>query len=354
MNNFENNPEVSSEENSQAATQESTVQVVEPEIIERTTEEIRVENRKLRAAGAAAKRSKITYERKKSLYGYGFISVWLIGVVFFFLVPLINSLIYSFHETSVEPGGLVLKWVGLGNYQNAIYGGDQNFMPYLTNSLSLTLQKTILVLIFSLFIAVIINQKFRGRVIARAIFFLPVIIATGPVISVINGDMGTQGVQNAEQFSTLFETDLVGSLMEFIGIYNISQSFTEMIQSITSDIFNYVWNSGVQILIFLAALQNIPVTAKEAAQMEGATAWEYFWKITIPYVSPMILANIIYTVIDSFVDPANEVMVYVRAQAAQWKHGYSSALAWIYFVIIAIALAIVVAIVSKFVYYEVD
>lgn len=305
-------------------------------------------------ARVKTKRSRIPYEKKKSMYGYGFISIWLVGTIYFFIMPLIKSLVYSFHTTAVEPGGLQLTWVGLDNYTYGLYGGDPRFLEYLSNSLVMMLQKTPMILMFSLFVAVLLNQKFHGRTFARAVFFLPVIIATGPVISVINGDMGNQGVQTATQFSTLFETDLVGSLMEFVGIYNINPTFTETIQDIMSNIFNLVWNSGIQILIFLAALQNIPVAAKEAAQMEGATAWEYFWKITIPYVSPMILANLVYTVIDSFVDPQNELMVYVRTQASDWKHGYSAALAWIFFIIIAVCLGIVVGIVSKFVYYEVE
>ena len=147
-------------------------------------------------------------------------------------------------------------------------------------------------MIFSLFIAVILNQKFRGRTLARAVFFLPVLIATGPVISVINGDMTSQGVSDAAQFSTLFKTDLVTELMEFLGIYNLNQTFTDIIKDITSGVLNLVWNSGIQILIFLSALQTIPPSAKEAASIEGATAWEFFWKITFPYISPMILSNL--------------------------------------------------------------
>ena len=113
-------------------------------------------------------------------------------------------------------------------------------------------------------------------------------------------------------------------------------------------------SAGLQILLFLSALQGIPFSAKEAAQMEGATAWEYFWKITIPYISPQILTCIVYTIVDSFVDPSNEVMKLVLNKQADWAYGYASAMAWIYFAIIGVVLAIVVAIINKFVYYEVE
>ena len=217
-----------------------------------------------------------------------------------------------------------------------------------------TLWKTPLVLIFSLFIAVILNQKFRGRTLARAIFFLPVIIATGPVYKIINGDMSSTGNTGASQFSTMFSTDLVGELLQFLGIYGLSDNMSTMISTVADNIFGIVWASGIQILIFLAALQNIPPSAREAAQVEGATAWEYFWKITFPYVSPFILANLIFTVIDSFTSPTNTVMGRILAMKEDWKFGEASAMAWIYFAIVLAAIGLVTFIVNKFIYYEVD
>ncbi|MBQ9374746.1 MAG: sugar ABC transporter permease [Ruminococcus sp.] len=298
---------------------------------------------------------KIPYERRKALYGYGFIALWAIGSIYFFIIPLIKSLIYSLYETKVAEGGLQLTKFGLHNYVDA-FRHDQNYSKALVSMLQHTALTTPLILIFSIFIAVILNQKFKGRTFARAVFFLPVIIATGPVISIINGNMSTGGYAGgSEQFSTMFETNLVDQLLNYLGIMNISDSLSEIINTLTTDIFNLVWNSGIQILLFLSALQNIPFSAKEAAQMEGATAWEYFWKITIPYISPMILASLVYTIVDSFVDPSNEVMeIVLRKSSQEWQHGYSAAMAWAYFAIIGIVLAIVVAIVNKFVYYEVD
>lgn len=302
---------------------------------------------------AKAKGMRIPYERRKALYGYAFIALWFIGAVYFFLMPLFQSLVYSFNITSPEKGVMNLDWNGLGHYV-AAFRTDQHYSQYLVSVLGDTALKTPLILIFSIFVAVILNQKFRGRVFARAVFFLPVIIATGPVIEIINGNMSTGGYAGgSEQFNTLFETDLVDQLLDFLGIYGISESLTNTISTVTSDIFNLVWNSGIQILIFLSALQNIPFTAKEAAQMEGATAWEYFWKITIPYISPMILAALVYTVVDSFVDPENKVMKLIMAQESSWNYGYMAAMAWAYFAIVGLALAIISGIISKHVYYEV-
>lgn len=306
------------------------------------------------AVPAKQKGMKIPYERRKALYGYGFIALWFIGSLYFFIAPLIQSLIYSFHQTKVVNGGMQLSNFGIKNYYNA-FRKDQYYLPALTAMLKDTILNTPLILVFSVFIAVILNQKFKGRTAARAIFFLPVIIATGPVIDIINGNMSTGGYAGgSEQFSSMFETNLVDDLLTFLGIYNISDQLTEIISTLTSDIMNLVWKCGIQILLFLSALQGIPYSAKEAASMEGATAWEYFWKITVPYISPMLIASLVYTIVDSFVDPSNEVMTLVLNQSKQWEHGYSAAMAWAYFAIIGVILAIVLAIINKFVYYEVD
>ncbi|MBR6872728.1 MAG: sugar ABC transporter permease [Ruminococcus sp.] len=354
---LEENIEQTAEEVAEAEPSETVSTVIdeaEEAAVEAAAEEP-VRREEPRAVNAKAQKpARISYERKKQLYGYGFIALWIIGTLYFFIYPLVVSLVYSFHDTKVGSGGMELSNLGFQNYVNA-FRQDQDYSKALVETLSNTALKTPLILIFSIFIAVILNQKFRGRTFARAVFFLPVIIATGPVIDIINGNMSTSGTAGgAEQFSSMFEANLVDELLNFLGIYNISEKLTEVINSLTSDIFNLVWNSGIQILLFLSALQGIPYSAKEAAQMEGATSWEYFWKITIPYISPQILTCLVYTIVDSFVDPGNQVMEKVLSKASSWEHGYSAAMAWAYFAIIGVVLAIVVAIINKFIYYEVE
>lgn len=311
------------------------------------------------------KKSRISYEKKKGLYGYGFIAIWIVGVIYMFIIPIFQSAWYSMCYTELvstpeqaaqrgmSSAGIYTEWNNFGNYEEALFK-NQDYLPKLTESLGGMVPQVIIVMIFSLFIALLLNQKFRGRTFARAVFFLPVLVATGPVLAVIRGDISNNGISSGEQFSALFQTDLVDELLEFLGIYNLSEQLTTTIQTITSDIFNLLWSAGIQILIFLAALQQIPTSAKEAASMEGATGWEFFWKITFPMISPMILANLIYTVIDTFIDSENAVMKIVLAQSRNLKYGLSAAMAWIYFLIVAVALAIIVAIVSKFVFYEND
>ena len=196
----------------------------------------------------AEKKHRLSYERRKGLYGYGFIALWALGTIYFFIFPLIESLIYSFNETKVQPGGMEMKYIGWKNYVNA-FRKDQDYSLALVDMLKNTALRTPLIIIFSIFIALVLNQKFKGRTFARAVFFLPVIIATGPVMDIINGNMSTGGYSGgSEQFSTMFEANLVDQLLNFLGIYNISDKLSSIINSLTTDIFNLVWNSGIQIL----------------------------------------------------------------------------------------------------------
>lgn len=300
------------------------------------------------------RRKKLSYASKKSLYGYGFIGLWLLGTLIFFLIPLVKSLWYSFNEVSIDTGSMITEWAGFDKYKGVLTS-DPYYTEYLRDTLIETAWKTPMILIFSLFIAVILNQKFRGRVIARAVFFLPVIIATGPVYKIISGDMNTTGnAGGGMQFSTMFSTNLMGELLQFLGIYGLSDRMSDMISAIADNVFSIVWSSGIQILLFLGALQNIPPSAKEAAELEGATAWEYFWKITFPYVSPFILANFIFTVIDSFTSPTNKVMERILAMGSDWKFGEAAAMAWIYFGTILAAIGMISFAASRFIYYETD
>ncbi len=296
---------------------------------------------------------KMSFQKRRSLYGYGFVSLWFIGALIFFLIPLLQSFIYSFYDLHPDTGGMVGSFAGLDKYNYAL-NEDPNYRSYLVSVLKDTLWKTPLIMIFSLFIADILCQKFRGRTAARAVFFLPVIIATGPVYNIISGNMTSTGSSGSDRFSTTLSIDFVAEMIDFLGINSISEQMTVWLEAAANDIFSVVWSSGIQILMFLAAMQNIPSSVKEAAQIEGATEWEYFWKITLPSVSPMILACLIFTIIDSFTDPGNKVMGRIGDLQGDWKYGEASAMAWIYFAVVMAAVGIIAAIINKFVYYEAE
>lgn len=295
--------------------------------------------------------AKKSIAKRKSLYGYGFISLWFVGSAIFFLFPLVQSFLYSFKDVQPDTGGMTGSFIGLANYNYAL-NEDPVYRSSLFSVLKTTLWKTPLIMIFSLFIAVILNGKFKGRTFARAVFFLPVIIATGPVYNIISGNMASTGNGGSDSFSTLFRTDFIDVFMDITGLYSISPGASQWLHTVSDNIFGIVWNSGIQIVIFLAALQHIPPSSKEAAQIEGASEWEYFWKITLPSVSPMILVCFIFSVIDSFTDPGNAVMGRIGELRSDWKFGESSAMVWLYFAVVMAAVGIISAVINKFVIDE--
>lgn len=279
----------------------------------------------------------------KKFRGFEFVLPWLIGTVVFFIIPLFTSLYYSFCNVRIDSEKTTYEFVGLQNYRYIFYT-DEYYTDYLIDTLSETLWKTPLIIIFSLFVAVFLNQKFKGRTLARAVFFLPVIIASGPVYNIISGNI--QNTSN-EQFSTMFSTDLIGELMRFLGLYNISENTEKMILTISDNIFSIVWNSGIQILIFLSALQNIPQSARDSALIEGADGWDFFWRVTLPYVSPLFKVNLVFTVIDTFTSPSNPIMNRILLMQSEWNYGYASAMAWLYFGIVLLFIFFALALVRR-------
>ena len=284
---------------------------------------------------------RISYEKRKALYGYGFISIWLVGTLCFFFIPLLKSFIWSFCDVTIDTGDTNLKWIGLKNFEDALTV-DPKYTDCLKTALLETLWKTPLIVIFSLFIAVILNQNFKGRAVARAIFFLPVIIATGPVYAIISGDINSTGNTGAAQFSTMFSTNMVGELLQFLGIYGLSDNMEAVISAVSDNIFSIVWASGIQILLFLAALQSISPSLYEASNVEGATAWETFWLITFPNVAPIILVNIVYTIVDTFSDTDNKVLKEIDTYInASLKLGPAAAASWTFFIVILLLIGLV-------------
>ena len=287
----------------------------------------------------------VPYNVRKSLYGYGFIGLWLVGTVIFFIVPLVKSLIYSFSEVTIDSGKTITEYVGFSKYIKVLTE-DEKFTGLLIDTIIETLWKTPVIIIFSLFMAVILNQQFRGRTFARAVFFMPVIIVTGSAYRIITGNIESSG--NADfSFSTVLSTDFIEKFLEFVGIYRTDQRLNDFISGVADNIYGIVWNGGIQILIFLSALQNIPASVREASLIDGATAWEFFWKITVPYIKPYIIANIIFTVIDNFTNPVNKVMERVSVMRNQWAYGEASAMVWTYFTVIMLIIIFTVIIFNK-------
>jgi len=291
---------------------------------------------------------KVPYEIRKQRIGYVFILPWILGFIFFFLNPLIESIRFSFGDVKASPTGLQVDFVGLSNY-TFILLKDAKFPQYLWVSIQNMLYEVPIITLFSLFIAVILNQKFRGRTVYRAIFFLPVIMTSGVVFTMLSGVMGGQsltGTQNA-----YFQTT---GLMNVLIQGNVPIRVVNFITDIVDRIFSLTLKSGVQILLFLSGLQKIPSATYEACKIEGATNWDIFWKITFPLISPMTMLVVVYSIIDSFTaygteEAGNVVMAYIYRTGfgKNMMFGYSSAMSWVYFIIIMFFLALAYLLIGR-------
>ena len=264
-------------------------------------------------------------------FGYLFISPWIVGVSIFFLYAMVQSLSFSFSRVELS-NGVILHPLENGLFENfvKVFTTDVNFPTTLANfGVGLVLQLPVIIA-FSLIIALLLNSKIRCRSLFRMIFFLPVIIATGPVMSRLT----SQGVSSVPMVSQNALLGVLKDLPEFI--YN-------PINNLFSSLIMILWNSGIQILIFLAGLQKVPRTLYEAAKIDGASGWESFWKITLPTVKPLILLNAIYTVVTLATGGSNEIieLIYNATYTATQGYSYAMAMSWIYTLVVAVILVIV-------------
>ncbi len=303
---------------------------------------------KVSSEGGKRKRG-ISYEKKQGFVGFMFTLPWFLGFIMFFLVPAIKSVQFSFSDIAIFEN-YKTTWNNFQNYKNILTGGAE-FLQNLSTSFTELLINVPIILIFSLFVAVLLNRKFIGRGVARAVFFLPVIVTTGVVMTAFNGGADSSKVfegevSNGILFSTVNATDLLVNL-------GLNKEITGYLTQVADRIFDVVWDSGIQIILFLAALQGISPALYEACDVEGATAWEKFWLITFPNVSPIILVNIVYTIVDTFSDPSNPVLAQIDEKITTvFDYGTASAMVWVYCLLILAILGLVFLLLKKLIVYE--
>jgi ABC-type sugar transport system permease subunit len=285
---------------------------------------------------------RLTLRRRNALNGFIFISIWLVGLLIFFLIPLFKNFALSVTDaqlSTIRDGSY--KYVGLQNYIEA-FSVDIEFLPYLLDTMQSLIIDVPVILAFSLAVALLAVQPMRGNNVFRAIFFLPVVIGSAVVVGRLFDQLGNQLV--------LFRGQ---AAQEFLYIY-LGDRLPYFIDFLSRSVF-VLWRSGVQILIFIAGLKSIDPTLYEVAQVDGASGWSQFWKITLPMLSPVILINITYTIIDSFTDYFNTVLRYIRVVTFQqnaMRLGYPSALGVIYFLLVFLLVIFIFAVVNRFTFYR--
>lgn len=283
-------------------------------------------------------------ESRKSRYGFMFVLPWIIGFVLFFLLPLVQSVWYSFSKVGITGNGIVTEFVSIKNYWYLLIE-DPNYLKLLKSSLTSFLYSLPLILVISIVLALILNQKFRGRLIFRSLFFLPVIIANGVVLELLfkttSDTTTTVGVAQsltANMFS-------VEDVMAFL---NLQTEIAKYVQTAISNIFNLVWNCGIQIILFIAGFQSIPSSVYEASKVEGATKWEEFWFITFPQISRVTFLVAIFTMVELFTDKRNAMVSKAYMMMSGGNFDETSAMLWFYFLIVGAIMGIVIGLYTHF------
>lgn len=277
-------------------------------------------------------------ERREALAGLGFISPWLIGLCLFFAFPIFRSVQLSFVNI-LNMSEYQLEWAGLDHYKY-IFREDAWYVKHFVTTIKEMLIQIPLTNVFALFIAILLNRNFPGRTIYRTIFFLPVILGSGFIMSQLLG----QGVQ-----SEAMETAQNVLLPMEVKIY-LGGELTALVTDFLSLITSILWKCGVQIIIYLSGLQSVSPTLYEAARVDSATEWEMFWLITLPMLTPIILMNLIYSVVDCFINADNLLFKHIQNTGfamKEWEN--SAAMSWVFFLFVILIVAIIFAIMRPFV-----
>lgn len=303
----------------------------------------------------------VTYRKRQVIWGIVFILPLLIGFVYFFLIPFIMTIGYSFSFIEID-GGVKTTWIGFANYRYLLEECTRNnvtFAETVLDAIKTTCLNIPIILIFSLIMAVVLNSKFKGRAFVRAIFFMPVIFNSQAINMVISGFGETLATAETNSTTDLFAA--MFNMQEFMMNAGIPPTLVTYLSGFTTIIYDVISYSGVQILIFLSAIQAVPKHLYEAAKMEGATQYEIFWKITFPMVSPMMVPAGVYTVVDSFMRSTliDEIKYYIehtdlvksKLFGTLSAYGVNAAISMIFALISILIIAIVLLILSRMVFY---
>ena len=294
------------------------------------------------------KNKRPSLEAKRVKVGYLFTLPFIIGAAVAIVYPIIVSVIYSFADITANASGYNIKFVGLGNYNN-IFNIDPTFKRILLNTLKST-ALNVPVVIISFFLASVLNTEFKGRGMARTVLFLPMILNSNLVKSILSGDAVMGSVTEKSSADT---AQISGAFEGFFSNLDIGTGVTDLLVSSVDNITNILAMSVIPIIIMLAGLQSVSKSVYEASYVEGATKWEVFWKISLPIVSPMILVSVIYCIIDSFTSVDNAVIEKVKAVSfTDLEFGLGSAMAWSYLLIVLAIVALVYLSVNRFVSYS--
>lgn len=278
---------------------------------------------------------KMPFEQRRQYVGVAFLSHWIIGVALFFVIPLMSAAWYVFCDVKFSSEGLIATFCGLENIRE-VYLTNAYPIQCIAGAIGNTVVDLIVISALSLFLAVLLNQEFPGRSVARTIFAIPIIVTSGTLLHLFRADLSASTM--LEESSTIFN----GTGMEEILLsFGLGTEFIETFVGLINTALDLIWRCGVQTLLFLSGMQSIPTYLNEVCDIDGATAWQKFWKITFPLVTPFLLINVIYTIVDSATYYDNPVMKEVGWKFDALEFGYCNSLSFGYCIVTLILVAIV-------------
>jgi ABC-type sugar transport system permease subunit len=297
-----------------------------------------------------------TMRSRQARTGVLFILPFILGFIFFMVRPMYTSILMSLSDVTLIPGkGYDMVFRGINNFRSALTS-DPYYNQYLVEEISRMAVNGTATLVMSFVIAVILNQEFKGRTLARAIFFLPVILSSGVLAGIESqNEFYDMMAGMAEAVGQSSGVNISAALQDLLSVSGVGSGVFDVLFDMIDAVYDIIMASGIQIIVFLSGLQAISPSLYEAADVEGCTAWEAFWKITFPMVSPLLLVNAIYTIIDFFMKNDNRVMERINTiMYGQLNFGLSSAMSWIYFGVAILFIGIASIVINRGVHYYED
>lgn len=282
-------------------------------------------------------------ETMKSRYAYIFLAPWLVGIALFFFVPIVQSVYYSFGDVSIGASAAMTHFRGLQNYHYVLYKDPQYIDKFITAITDIFVSVPF-ILVVSLILALLLNNKFRGRLFFRSLFFLPVIIASGAVLKLYLGAASANATEVAVNDSISF------GMIDFSNVLsalNLPMAVNKYLSVTLDNLFMLVWQSGIQIILFIAGLQSIPDLLYEVSKVEGATKWEEFWFITLPMLGRTMFLVIVFTIVENITKSNNEIIAHGYNFFNNLDFGKGSAALWFYFLVVGVIMAIILALYNK-------
>lgn len=282
-------------------------------------------------------------ETLKARYGTMFSLTWLIGMLFFFVVPIVLSIWYSFSDIKIDANKVTVVLTGLKNYKHLI-NTDPKYVKNLISGISSIFSKVPFILVLSMILGMFLNNEFKGRIFFRSLYFLPVIISSGVVLDLFleaaQGDATSVAGADSLSFGMMNFAQLLEGL-------NLPTNIQQYLATALDNLFMLIWQSGIQIVLIIAGLQTIPDLLYEVAEVEGATKWEQFWFITLPMMIRTILIVLIYTIVEAVTIKTNSVISQGYNFFYNLEYGLGSAALWLYFILVAAIIAIVLFLFNK-------